>query len=140
MIVLPQVVVQVKCRSILDALIAEDGPLDGAKLGLYKAPFTPTKFTVLADLTVADFTGYALSAAITWGTPLNDPDGTAYVPGGQIEFIASGSAIANTIYGAYIVDAAGTGLIAVLPFDSSVGVSGTGQGVVVPLIFRYSGN
>jgi hypothetical protein len=116
------------------------GLLEGAKLKLYKEPIEPTKATVIADLTPADFTGYAASAAITWGTPLTDTDGTAFVPGGMIEFAASGSTVANTIYGAYLTDGAGTILLGVFRFDTPVSVGAVGQGVLVPLLYRYSGS
>lgn len=58
----------------LEALIAEGGALDGAVMMLFKNNVTPNDETVMADLTPADFTGYAVSDPLEWGTPYIDGD------------------------------------------------------------------
>lgn len=135
-----QVMPQVEMRAILLALTGVGGELAGAKLHAFQNPVTPTPSIVLADLVECDFTGYAASAAITWGVILNNIDGTAYAPGGGIEFAATGSAVGNTVYGVYLTDGAGTTLLAVWLLDSPVGIAASGDGFVWPLAFGYSGN
>lgn len=135
----PQTVPQLERRAILAALIDTGAPLDGAKLKAFQNPITPTPAIVLGDLTECNFTGYSASAAVTWGTVLNNPDGTVSAPGGGIEFAASGSAVSNTVYGVYLVDGAGTTLLAVWLLPQPIGIAIAGDGFVWPLAFTYSG-
>jgi hypothetical protein len=50
--------------------------LAAAKLMLGTGSFTPGLGTSFADLVEATFTGYAQSATVVWGTPINDVDTT----------------------------------------------------------------
>lgn len=59
-------------KAMLEALIAEDGPLDGAVMMLFNADVTVTENTVLSDLTPCAFSGYAVSDPIVWGDPYLD--------------------------------------------------------------------
>jgi hypothetical protein len=84
-----------------------------AKIGLIKAAIAPTPTTQLADLTPADFDGYAMSGAVTWTTTFVDQMGLVTVSAGSKHYQPTGHAIVNTIYGAYLVDNAGTHLLGV---------------------------
>lgn len=111
----------------LIALSDTGGAFDGAKVMLYKAPIAPTPDTVLADLVPADFDGYAVSTAITWSDPVH-MSGLAYSVLGSVKvFIATGDTTPNLIYGFAIVDAAGTGLLYVQPFDAPLAVNEAGN-------------
>lgn len=107
-------------KSILEALTAEGGLLDGALLKLYKSDLTPSDETQLASLDECDFTGYAASSAITWGAVGIDTLNRATVLGDRKEFVPSGTAVMNAVYGAFIVNAAEDELLAVLPFPEVV--------------------
>lgn len=119
----------------LESLVGSGGAFDGAKLGLIKTLMAPGPLMVLADLDPCDFTGYALSAAIEWGDVFHSGPAEVMVPGDYKEFIATDGAVPNTVYGAYLVDGAGTTLLAVELFEESVPVVEEGQGLVVwPLL------
>lgn len=104
-------------KEFLAALTAESGLLDGALLKLYKTPVGSSEEISLAGLTECDFTGYAASSAIEWGAVGLDSLNNAFVMGDRKEFVPSGTAVTNTVHGAYIVNGAGTKLLALLPFD-----------------------
>lgn len=106
------VLVKASEKAVLTALTAVGGLLTGAKLGLFQNDVNPGRATLLADLDPATFDGYALSAAITWSAPVLGEDGFWRVVGDAKTFISDDpQTTPNTIYGWYLVDAAGTGLI-----------------------------
>jgi len=92
----------------LAALIA-DVPYSTAKVHLYSNDYTPDKDTVIGDLTETTFSGYA-AASLTWGTAFLDGQKVACSSAGQKAFTKSG-ATSDNVYGAYITDVAGTGLL-----------------------------
>lgn len=118
----------------LDALIAEDGLLDGATVHLFTNNVVPAVDTVVGDLEEAAFTGYSASTAVVWGAVYNIPNGKA-VQGDRKQFTASaapGSEV--TVYGYYLMSGAGspTYLGAEL-FDTPVVIAASGDAVgVVP--------
>jgi len=78
--------------------------------------FSPSdlKGKVFADLTLAAFTGYAMSSAITWGTAFVDLDGNVMQTGDKKQFLATADTPATPpITGAALVDTAGTKLLAI---------------------------
>jgi len=89
------------------------------KLHLYVNDLTPTKDTVLADLTEAAWTGYAVEDILTtdWsvkgvsahnGYALSDP-----------KAFDNGSGADQDAYGYYYTDSAETMLLAIVRFDSA---------------------
>lgn len=119
---------------ILDSLIAAGGEFDGALVRLFQNDIQPTKDSILADFTIATFTGFATSAAIVWAGPILNPDGEPIVIG-DLKLFTGGSpfTVSNTIYGYYIVDAAGTKLLWSERFALAQVVAAAGQSVqVVP--------
>jgi hypothetical protein len=107
---------------------------DGALVHLYKSPVVLSETTELADFVEADFTGYAPSTAITWQAPAYAPDGRPTLVGGMKTFDAAAPfTIANTIYGYYITNGAGTVYLWAREFDTPIGISGALQSIdVVP--------
>lgn len=89
-------------RAVVDALIAEDGLLDGAVVNLYQNDLTPTPNTLVGDFTVANFTGYAVSSAIVWGTVFTDASNVANSVGDVKQFTCTADGTAQTIYGYYV--------------------------------------
>jgi hypothetical protein len=72
---------------------------------LYQNNITPSDTDVAATYTVANFTGYADAAltAATWGAA----SGGTITYGAQLTFTCTGAS-SNSIYGYYIINAAGT--------------------------------
>lgn len=134
-----QVIPQTQLLVILAALVAEDGPFDAPILKLFQNDIDPTPETVIGDLEEATFTGYADVNALAFGTPYYDIDGNAIVTAPSHEFVASGSGVANVIYGWYLTDDPATKLLAAFRFQESVGIGGAGQGVTVVPFLKYSG-
>lgn len=71
-------------------------------LRLFQNNVTPDNDTVLAALDVADFSGYS-DFSVTWGGVVEDANGNAAATALVAEFIHSGGATANDIYGWYLV-------------------------------------
>lgn len=102
------------------------------KVGLFKNDIIPTKDTILSDLEVADFTGYLAQATVSLGTEIDNVNGDAvryFVPK---LFQASGSAIANTVYGWYLFhDAATDSLVCADRFPEPIVFEDENDAVVV---------
>jgi hypothetical protein len=124
----------------LTALLGIHGPFTVMTLGLYANQVNLTRQTILSDLTAASFTGYAAVAGITWSASYIDVDGSALALAESEVFIATGSTIANTIYGYYFTDAAVTNLLIAYALAVPVGIGLTGQAIAVVPFLRYSGN
>jgi len=119
------VVSQALQRTTLAAMVDTDGLLDGAKIKLFQNDLVPSPTTVIGDLTVASFAGYAAQDA-DWGTVYNMPDGGAGVVSPTDPFVATGVGLPQTIYGFYFTDTAGTALLGVrrLAEPQTVNVAG----------------
>lgn len=126
--------------AVLTELKTADNYLDGAKVSLFKADVVPDKDTVLADLTPADFSGYAQSAAVVWGTPYLDASGKATVQGASVQFTQTADTVSNTVYGWMLVgDPAGTPyLICAERFATPVTMTEASDGIVVAPAFQLS--
>lgn len=98
-----------------------DPKLVGSKVGLYINAVAVTPNTVLADLTPASWTGYALSAAITWLAPvLSNQTTLPAVRGDAKTFtVTTQPDPAQTVVGHYIVAGDGTTLLLVKPWAQS---------------------
>jgi len=97
---------------ILDAMAGGATPLYlAAKVGLFQNDLEPSGTTRLADITPATFSGYALSAAITWAAAGFDTAGRPLVIGDMKTFARGVGAVDNDVYGWYIVDSGGTLLL-----------------------------
>lgn len=114
---------------------------DGAKLHLYKTQLALSPTMVIGDFTAAecDFTGYAASATLVWGTAFINPSGIPTIDAASVNFVGgSPFTVANTVYGWYLTDGAGTTLIAARQFDQPINVSAAGVGFsVLPAIPAY---
>lgn len=94
-----------------------------------------TSTTVVGDFTEADFGGYAAKLATAAAAVFTDPlTGNIIIrvpdPSGGWAFASSGAPPANlpqTIYGAYLTDNAGTGLIGAVKFDTPITITDAGQ-------------
>lgn len=124
----PVVIVQTEWLAILNALVAVSAPWNGAKIHLFQNDYQPSGATGLTDLTEADFTGYAASSAVTWGSAGYLPNGTAVIVGDAKQFkTGSPATVLNTVYGWYATDGAGTTLLFARRFDTPVVLNGPNQ-------------
>jgi len=96
--------------TLLDALIS--GKLNGAKLRAYQNNYTPVDTSVIGDFTQATFSGYAEITLNTWtAAALNASNKAETSMAAQTWTVAAGG-VSNTVYGIYVVDAAGNLLYA----------------------------
>lgn len=78
--------------------------LDTAKVILGQNAITPSLVTSYSDLNEANFTGYARSANITWGSLLNDADTTPSSQSQLVQFRCNLSNVANQIQSLAVTD------------------------------------
>jgi len=95
-------------------------------LGLFQNDATIAAGTALADLTPADFTGYAAIVLNDTGDcagfvqgPATGGDGEWRLIQDQQEFTQTAATISNDIYGAYIWDTVGGRLLGAVRFDDA---------------------
>jgi len=128
--------VQVKNALIKAMTEIKTAILDGGSMRLYQNDYTPTAATTLADLTEADFTGYAAVTLTTWSGVYLTAAGYAAVNSPLASFRpVAPFTVGNQIYGIFIRDVAGA-LVLAQRFDDPVSmVDGNG---LLDLIYRYS--
>lgn len=90
--------------------------LDGAQLHLFKNDFVPNIATVLGDLVEADFSGYAFATILLWGEPYVGPGNRVEADGPSQQFNHSGGAVANDVYGWFLLDTTAVFLLALERF------------------------
>ncbi len=89
---------------LIDAALAAPLLLAAAKLGLGVAVVTPAPTTAIADLSEATYTGYAESATVVWGTPVNESDGTLTSLSPSHLFRATSASPANIVNNFFVTD------------------------------------
>lgn len=133
-------------RAILNRIKAvapgtsDNGLLYQSTCHLYQNDLTPERATPLDQFEEADFSGYAAGSAMTWQNSLTDPDGVSDIVGNVQQYVATGSGVTNTIYGAYIVAADGTTLLCSARFPAPIQVNAAGLGVSLVPQFALDGN
>lgn len=111
-----------------------DGPLYGALVALFKTAVTPSPDVTWADLTEADFSGYAKSAALAWSGPLLESDGSYSDISDLKNFVATTATpfVSNAVYGVAIVDTSTPPkLLLFVPFASPVAITAPDQGIAL---------
>ena len=112
--------------------VADAGLFNLAEIMLFKNDITPTKDTLLADLTPCDFTGYARSAGIAWAAAYEAESGAGEMVGGAAQFLQTGAdPEPQSAYGYGIVDAGGTLLLAAERFPTPALFDGVGAAQIV---------
>jgi hypothetical protein len=124
----------------LDLDLAADavaGSLAAAVIDLFQSDTVVDRNTVVGDLVVADYSGYA-QKVITWLAPSISDDGQIEVIGTVTEWRPTSSAVVNSIYG-LLVRAAGVGppLYFVARFDDApLPMGGTLDSIILTLRWR----
>ena len=109
-------------------------------LKLLKSPVTLTRFLTLADLTEADFSGYAAKSITAVGTPILNANAGADIPIPSQEFTVTTATpqVGNDIYGWWLEDGS-SNLLALAVFDSPVPMQFVGQGLVLLSLMNFFG-
>lgn len=103
---------------------------------LYQNDFAPDPMSPLGAFTIASFHGYANidneEAVVVRDQLTNDWEIVlASVP---IFVATAGAPLPQTVYGVYVVDTAGTGLLASRRFDTPYTFSAAGDGLVLDIL------
>lgn len=122
--------------SILSALIAEDGLLDGAQLALFQNNVVATRARPIDQYTVATYSGYAIGA-VTWLGLRKADDGAMELVGTVPEFIPNANTVGNTIYGALLLDA-GNALVAAGNLDVAAEMRATTDSIIITVRVRLT--
>lgn len=100
--------------------------LDGVFVGLYKATTGINPNMTLADLTEADYTGYARLAGTPWSADPFISGQRDTIQGPSCLFRPTGSAVTNLVLGMFLVSAnVGGNLLSVAPFPAPRAMMGT---------------
>jgi len=112
--------------------------LIASELRLYKAIAAPLSVsTILADLTEADFDGYAAATIAAWNAAYLDPQGGASIQCGTQQFdFVPGLGTVNTILGFYVVTAGGD-LLFVGEFEAPIPMNALGDSIPVNVTLNY---
>lgn len=115
-------------KEILDQLISDLG--SNCKLGLYKARSGTGKNVAYSDLTLADFSGYAVTTP-TWATGTTDGNNKYNRVGTTSTFTHNGGGTSNTIIGYCVYDSATSKLLFYEDFGAPVSMSASGNTITV---------
>lgn len=124
---------------VLAAMPATDGILDGAKLMLFQNDFTPDRNTLIADLTVATFGGYAPVTLATWGAPFVPPGEQPRIQHASKQFTPNSGVTPNTIYGWGITNTGGTTLLIAVRLDAPVYLIDATTAIIVEPYYSWGG-
>ena len=120
--------------------------LGQGKMMLGQNFFNPGLLTTYALLNEATFDGYAQSATIVWGTPINDVDTTPTSISPSHLFRMTGVTTPNTIQSLAVTDGVAppaTGILASGSFAPGLGFGAIGDGLSVQVdwnLGNYPGN
>lgn len=109
---------------------------DTSTVRLFQNDASPGPMAVLAEFTIATFHGYA-NVACPDATVVRDQvtnDWLIVLNVVAIFTATAGSPLPQTVYGVYVVDTAGTGLIMFRRFDTPFTFSNAGDGIVLDVL------
>lgn len=109
--------------------------LVNCEVNLYQNDYTPVPGTVLGDLDIATFSGYAAKVVAALLAAYLDPVSGASAQIATQQWDHSGGATANTIYG-FWVETTGGDLRLVGRFDSPIGMAALGDSIPLDVKFN----
>lgn len=127
---------------LVDAInpaLAANTILADAKQGLSNASFTPSITTEFADTPAPAWTGYAQSATIVWGAPLNEPNGGVSALSPSNLFRATSVSSPENVYGGIVTDGVaspGTGILGSYRINPSISIQVPGDGLSVTVAWN----
>lgn len=117
------------------------GGLYNGTLILFTNQIAPTPYTIVANLTEATYSGYARQTAITWGSPILQPDGT-YTQLSQLTTwlaAAMSNFVANNIWGWALIDtSASPNLLMIEVFAQPVPIASPGDGFGLVIEYNFT--
>jgi len=116
------------------------GILASTKVMLFTNNLPLTPDILLSNLTEATFNGYARSATLTWGSTINEVDGSVSFFAQALTFRVNSTTplVPNTIYGYGVVDEVSTpDLLFAELFPLPIGVQNPGDGFILVPKFNY---
>lgn len=113
----------------LDALAAEDGPLDAPTLILYQNDVPITNLTIMDDLEEATFGGYAAKAGLVFGSAYLDPAGRAVIEAPSAVWESDDGDPSNVVYGWALTNVGKTALYAAEAFPEPIAITAPSQGI-----------
>lgn len=93
-------------KLMLDSITAK-AATDSWKVHLFKNNYTPSESTIAADLTEADFAGYAAVDSLSWDAASTDINGKAFSTHAAADFVRSSTGSSQTIYGWWLAGSSG---------------------------------
>lgn len=132
----PLILTKAQKAALLTAMTATGGILESTKVILFQNDYQPTEDTVLADLTVATYTGYAAATTGTWGAVQELPTGQLRRTAQHSQFNPTGTATTNTIFGYGLTNSAGDTLIGALRFDEPKPMTNALDAIIVEPIVQ----
>ena len=120
--------------NVIDPALAAPTLVAAAKQGLSNALFTPSVLTAFTDTPAPGWTGYAQSATIVWGAPLNEINGGQNSLSPAALFRATAVPAPESVYGGYISDGVAptaTGILASWAFAPAYPIQNPGDGFSV---------
>lgn len=99
-------------------------------LRLFQNNATIDASTILADLTVATFSGYS-SQNLSYGSITTNGSGQATMTATTIHFDHNGGATGNTIYGYYLVNTSTSKVVKAEKFDTAVAMQFLGDRITI---------
>lgn len=114
--------------------------LAGCTVHLFQNDFMPTPATVEADLTEADFSGYAAETVAALLAAYLDPGGGASAQLPTVQFDHSGGATDNVIYGFYVKSSVANGeeLWVIGRFEEPIPMSQLGHAIPLDVKINFS--
>lgn len=93
-----------------------------------------TPDTVLSQLTVADFSGYADITPVVWGSIFQDGLGNYVQESALMQFLQTANTIVNTVYGYYVATSVDSGQLLISElFAAPVQMSGPDRAINLAL-------
>lgn len=104
------------------------------RLVLFQNNYNPVPGSVLANLTLATFSGYAPGNVVNGAVAING-GGIAQMSAGTVTFTHNGGGVANTIYGYAVIDNANNVLIWAERFAAQRSMGANGDSISITLTF-----
>lgn len=118
----------VKASELKQLLKLKAEILDGGTMDLFQNDITPTPDTLIADLDVATFTGYAQVTLTTYSAPYLNAAGAGAILTPLAQFnTASPFTIGNVVYGYWIEDVDGLLVLAGRFPNAPIAMAGVGD-------------
>jgi len=106
------------------------------QMALFKNDYTPDLNTTLANLTEADFPGYARGTTLSWSSPVINLNNRAESETDPQDFERTSTGATQTIYGLYLLSATNE-LIAVSRFDNPIPLTNQGDFIQSTAIITF---